>query len=96
MGKLASERVVVAAPMSLSGSAGRIWKLVRGPMPLAVALGIVAVVLITVVWVVVIAWYCVFGLWLVPYRLLRRGSRKRKREGLQHREVLAAVKRGEI
>ena len=28
---------------------------------------------------------------LVPYRLIRRGSRKRKREALQHREVIAAI-----
>jgi hypothetical protein len=28
---------------------------------------------------------------LVPYRLIRRGSRKRKRQALQHREMLSAI-----
>jgi hypothetical protein len=32
-----------------------------------------------------------FGLLVVPYRLIRRGSRKRKRQGYQHREMLAAI-----
>ena len=32
-----------------------------------------------------------FGILLVPYRLLRRGSRKRKQEMLRHAEVLAAI-----
>lgn len=92
--KLASERVVVSAPMSFSGSAKRIWaKLVRGPWALAALLGILAVTLIAAVWVIVLGWYLLFGLLLTPYRLLRRGSRKRKRQALQHRELLDATRR---
>jgi hypothetical protein len=33
----------------------------------------------------------IFGLWLVPYRLLRRGARKRKAEAKRHRELLATL-----
>jgi hypothetical protein len=39
----------------------------------------------------VACWYVIFGLLVVPYRLLRRGSRKRKKTAMQHREGLAAV-----
>ena len=89
----ASQRVVVQAPMSLSGSAGRIWKLTDiGPAPVKWALlAPLAVMLILVAWTVVVCWYLIFGLLLVPYRLIRRGGRKRKRENLRHAELLRAV-----
>lgn len=55
-----------------------------------------AIILIMLTWMFVVCWYFViyvlFGLWFIPYRLLRRGSRKRKQEKLRHREVLNAVK----
>lgn len=90
---LESEKVVVAAPMSFAGSAARIWKLVRlRPDPAGRALlGTVAVVLIVMAWLLVLAWYLFWGLWLVPYRIVRRGSRKRKRQALQHRELIATI-----
>jgi hypothetical protein len=91
--KLSSERVVVAAPMSLAGSAARIWRLTGlsdQPAP-RIALGVVAVLVIACAWTFVLAWYVIFGLLLVPYRLIRRGQRKRKREALMHREQLAAI-----
>jgi hypothetical protein len=93
--KLKSEDVVVAAPLSYHGSAVRIWKLTRVHDHVAykIALGICAVVLIVGAWVFVTAWYVVFGLLLVPYRLIRRGARKRKREALQHREMLDAIEK---
>jgi hypothetical protein len=94
--QLQSEKVVIAAPMSLAGSAARIWKLVRlRPEPAArIALGAVAILLIGLAWTLVLTWYLVFGLLLVPYRLIRRGSRRRKREALQHREMTAAIQSG--
>ena len=39
----------------------------------------------------IVGWYLLFGLFLVPYRLLRRGARKRKSEALRHREMLGAI-----
>jgi hypothetical protein len=44
-------------------------------------------------WTAVLLWYVALGLWLVPYRLLRRGARKRKAEALRHREMLSAIDR---
>jgi hypothetical protein len=51
----------------------------------------VAVVGVALAWAFITAWYLVWGIFLVPYRILRRGSRKRKRQALQHREMLQAV-----
>lgn len=83
---LASERVVIQSPMSFVGSSRRIWKITDKVKPLTVPL---AVLLIALAWVIVAAWTLFFGIFLVPYRLLRRGSRKRKQENLRHRETLA-------
>jgi hypothetical protein len=49
---------------------------------------------IVMAWMTILCWYAMFGLLVVPYRLLRRGQRKRKREELRHRETLAALERG--
>lgn len=91
--KLESEKVVISAPLSYAGSAARIWKLtgLTEQAGARIALGVAAVILIVGAWCFVTAWYGVFGLLLVPYRLIRRGSRKRKREALQHREMIAAL-----
>ena len=90
---LASEKVVVSAPMSLHGSAARIWKITRVTDNPAgrIGLGILASTLIALAWMLVIAWYTIFGILLVPYRLIRRDSRKRKVEALRHRETLTAI-----
>lgn len=64
---------MLAAPMSFTGSAQRLWKLARGHanawMSVAVLLGVL--LLITLVWVIVLCWYAFIGLWLVPYRVIR-------------------------
>jgi Flp pilus assembly protein TadB len=93
--KLQSEKVVVGAPLSYAGSAARIWKLTGVAAQPAARFGLaaVALVLIALAWVFVTSWYLVFGLLLVPYRLIRRGQRKRKRQALQHRETIAAITR---
>ncbi len=91
---LASSSVVVQAPMSFSGSARRLWKPVNssGNPAAKVALGALMVFLIATAWFLIAGWYLVFGLLLVPYRLIRRGGRKRKQEDLRHREMMAAVR----
>lgn len=94
--QLASEQVVVQSPMSLAGSAKRIWKMTRNPNRAAVRWPILiplALTLIAGAWAIIVAWYLMFGLLIVPYRLLRRGDRKRKRQALQHREMLQAANR---
>ena len=93
-GRLQSERVVISAPMSYSGSAARIWPISRMSENGAATAGLIAlaIVVIGLAWVAVTAWYIgmyvVFGLLFIPYRLIRRGNRKRKMENLRHREQL--------
>jgi Flp pilus assembly protein TadB len=78
--------------MSFTGATKRAWELTRmGPPALRVLTIPLAIVLIAELWSVIVAWYVLFSILLIPYRLLRRGSRNRKRQDLQHREMLAAV-----
>ena len=91
--RLASEDVIINAPMSYAGSAQRIIRLRRhadGGVKLF-AITSLAILLILMLWVLVTAWYLIWGLWLVPYRLLRRGARKRKAEALRHRELMGTI-----
>jgi hypothetical protein len=96
---LASEQVVVAAPMSFAGAAERSWKLTVHPQGTgwlaaaraAVILGVL--LLIAAWWALIVCWYFTFGLLLVPYRIIRRGQRKQKLEQLRHEETLAAIYR---
>ena len=91
-GQLASEKVVVSAPMSFAGSAQRIWKITDQQNTIAKGvLSLFAVVLILVAWSFVLVWYLVFGILLIPYRLIRRGNRKDKVKALQHKEQLEAM-----
>ena len=89
--QLQSERVVVDAPMSFTGSAKRLRRLTR-PLPGGI---IVAIPLIAAAWVVVAAWYVVavvlFGVLFIPWRLLRRHQRLNRMRRLQHREELAVL-----
>jgi len=90
--QLASEKVIVSSPMSFAGSTQRIWRMTdtdNGSMK--ALLVTLAVVLIPMAWIGVTMWYCVFGLLLVPYRLIRRSSRKRKADEARHREQLDAI-----
>ena len=96
--KLASEKVVISAPFSFAGSAQRIWKMTDVDNPfLKFILALIAIVFIMFAWMFVACWYFVmyvlFGILFIPWRLLRRVSRKRKQERLRHREVLDAVQR---
>ena len=96
---LPSERVVVSAPMSFTGAAARAWKLTPYPRGTgwmtaartAVITGVLLLILIW--WAAVLCWYLIFGIWLIPYRLIRHGARRRKIERLQHAEMMTAVYR---
>lgn len=90
--QLESEKVVVSAPLSFHGSAARIWKITKTATGAAQAgLIALAILLVVLAWSFVLTWYMVWGLWLVPYRVIRRGSRKRKVDALRHRELIAAM-----
>jgi hypothetical protein len=91
--RLASEDVIINAPMSYAGSAQRIMRLRRragGGSQLAVITA-VAILFVVIAWALVTAWYLTWGLLLIPYRLLRRGARKRKAEAIRHRELLGTI-----
>ena len=94
--KLASEKVVVSAPLSFSGSAQRIWKITNVENPIAkFALALIAIPLTMGAWMFVLCWYFVmyvlFGVFFFIFRLFTQGRRKSKRDKLRHREVLDAI-----
>lgn len=98
MSKLKSEKVVISSPLSFIGSAKRIWKITDVDSPAVKALlGLVAAALILFAWIFVAFWYVliyvVFGILFIPYRLLRRSSRKQKQAKLRHREVLEVIEK---
>jgi hypothetical protein len=91
--RLASEDVIINAPMSYAGSAQRIMRIRRrapGGWMLA-AITVLVILLLVGAWVFVTAWYLAWGLWLVPYRVLRRGARKRKADAMRHRELMGTI-----
>jgi len=96
-----SEDVIINAPMSFAGAAQRSFRLRRvtfNPPWLAnVLMTTLAVMLTLLWWSLVVCWYAVFvllfGLLFIPYRLVRRGSRKRKAEALRHREMMSALEK---
>jgi len=96
--KLASEKVVVSAPTSFSGSTARIWKMTDSDNTALkwLLLVPVALCLIFMAWSLVAIWYFIifglFGIFVIPFRLLTRSGRNRKRNKLQHRELLEAVR----
>lgn len=98
MSKLKSEKVVISSPLSFIGSVKRIWKITDVDNPaVKMLLSLVAAALILFAWVFVAFWYVliyvVFGILFIPYRILRRSSRKQKQAKLRHREVLEAIEK---
>lgn len=94
--KLTSEQMALASPMSFHGAAARIWRLHHASESQWARAGLVALALtlIALAWIVIAAWYVLWGLLFVvfvPYRLVRRGQRKRRMEAARHREVLERV-----
>lgn len=94
---LASERVIINSPMSFAGSAQRSWRILPSAGWQRWALAPVATILMLGWWIVVAAWYIIsvglLGIITIPYRILRRGARKRKAEARRHREMMEAVDR---
>lgn len=88
--KLKSEDVVIQAPFSFVGSAKRIFKITKTDNVLLKWLLLVPIALILTLtaWVFITLWYLIFGILVIPYRLIRRSQRKAKRDRLRHRELL--------
>ena len=91
--RLASEDVIINAPLSYAGSAQHIMRIRRRADVgwALVALTALAVLLVLLAWAFVTVWYLTWGLLLVPYRVLRRGARKRKAEAMRHRELMGTI-----
>jgi Domain of unknown function (DUF1707) len=91
--RLASEDVIINAPMSYVGSAQRIMRIRRGAPGggALAAITVLAILLVLIAWTLVTAWYICFGLCMLPYRVLRRGARKRKAEAMRHREMMGTI-----
>jgi len=86
---------VVAAPMSFAGAFGRTMNLFWNGRDRAyrLAVGWWAVYFtLAAWWSCIFVWYIIFGIFLIPYRLIRRGSRKRKIEARRHDEMLEAIR----
>ena len=100
--KLASEKIIISAPTSFSGSAARIWKITtaRNVWLKWLLLAPIALCLIMGAWMLVFMWYIIifglFGIFVIPFRLLTRSGRNRKRNKLQHRELLEAIRDGKM
>jgi hypothetical protein len=93
MTELASEQVIISSPMSFSGSTARIWRITHtnnAAIKWLIAIPL-AICFILTAWSIILCWYMLFGVFLIPYRLLRRSQRKAKKRELQHRELLAAL-----
>jgi len=94
MPELKSTKVVIAAPMSFAGSFQRTKKMVAAIAPIIAAVvtwTFVGLVVLAIWWGLIAGWYLIFGLWLVPYRLMRRGQRKEKKADMRHSEIIEAV-----
>lgn len=84
----------VAAPLSYVGSAQRIWRLSHNA-PRAAFVPI-SMLMVACAWIFVTWWYVlifgVFGIFVIPFRLVTRGQRKRLRQAeRQHREMMAML-----
>lgn len=71
---------IVSSPLSFSGSARRLWRPVsRASSPAAKwGIGALVVLALMLVWTFILAWYLLWGIFLVPWRLIRRGQRRDK------------------
>jgi hypothetical protein len=97
-GPLPSEQVVLSAPMSFNGSTRRLYRKLHPRVAASYGwrkagwVTLLAVVLLFA-WIAIFLWYCLFGLWLVPYRIVRRVQRHGERNRLRHQETIAAIER---
>jgi hypothetical protein len=91
---MVDKKEVVSAPMSFQGAISRSqnWLWIGKPTWYKAVFGWwLMPALVGVWWMLIAVWYVFFGLLLVPYRLIRRGSRKRKIEAKRHKELMEVL-----
>ena len=90
-----SESMHVNAPTSYAGSAARIWRPARNVNGWLQIITIpAALIAICLAWIFVTCWYVMMALAFfitIPYRMIRRGGRKKKIEQQRHSEMLEAI-----
>ena len=89
-----SRNIVIEAPMSFSGSLQRLNNWFWGDQPAWLKLTVswwAMPSLLILWWSVIVPWYLIFGLWLIPYRSARQDQRRRRKEDLQLEEHYAQV-----
>lgn len=89
-----SEKVVVSSPMSYSGATQRLMNLAHVDNQLVKWFIAIPLVLISLIFIYacITIWYVCFGIFIIPWRLLRRSQRKAKKERLSNQEMLQAIK----
>lgn len=75
-----ADTLILSSPLSFTGSAQRLWRPVKTAHSAGAkwALGVALVFLIGMVWLFVVCWYLMWGVLVVPWRLIRRGQRRDK------------------
>lgn len=89
-----SEQYVVEAPFSFTGATKRIWPLTKRSDNENIRNFVLIPGVIILLWVVysaILMWYVIFGIFLIPYRLIRRSYRKHELENIRHREIVEAL-----
>ena len=66
------------------------WR-TAGSITVNILIALLIPIMLVGAWGFIFGWYLLFGLLIVPYRLIRRSDRNRNRDALQHREILAAA-----
>lgn len=96
-GTLGSEEVILDAPMSFTGVTKRTVRFSKRHPTSAwwgTSLAVTGYVLwLLTAYLTIASWYLLFGLWLVPYRLIRRSQRRDEQRRRQHAELLAGTTR---
>lgn len=90
-----SSKVVIEAPMSFSGSLQRLNNWFWGDQPTWLKLTIswwLMPSLLVSWWSLILPWYLVFGLWLIPYRSARQSQRRRRKDDLEREEYYAEIR----
>lgn len=93
MSKLESEKIIIESPTSFTGATKRLWKVVEDKhWAIQVIYG---VVVFPIAYTFIFMWYVIifglFGIFVIPFRLFTRGSRKKKVEEARHREMIATL-----
>ncbi len=83
-----SNKYTVQSPMSYIGSTRRLWMISNNTIYRIFA----ATILIPTAWCFITAWYMLFGILLIPYRIIRRSNRKNKLARIQHDELMEMLR----